>query len=637
MSESRSRGLSETDIETGRLVETILQTTGDGYALVGLTDRRIHDVNDRLCVILGYSRSELIGMPVADLSTEETEGEFNARTERIVQEGYGLFEVRLRRKHGPKIDMEISASYLGIDGGRLVCFCRDVSSRREMEAALRINEEKYRALFDQAADGIYLHDHNGQIVAVNQAACEQSGYSRQELLSRTIFDHLPPPGPDSPDADRDEITKIWSQWEPGDRVTMEVAHQRKDGTVQPVEVTTGVIRFSQERLMLAVVRDLTARKAAEEQLRKMQKLEALGILAGGIAHDFNNLLSGIFGYIDLAAYRTTDQAVAEYLSKAQATMSRAQALTQQLLTFAKGGAPVLRNEHLSPFLQDTVRFALSGSTVSCHFTLPDDLRPCRVDLNLLAQAIDNIVINAQQAMPDGGQIEVRARNVTLSTRNPLSLPEGRYVGVEVQDHGIGIPRENISRIFDPFYTTKPRGHGLGLSTSFSIVKRHQGSIDVTSETGLGTTISLYLPAAAKVSPTGQHQASGCYGGTGTIVILDDEEVVRDTLGQLLESFGFTVVSYERAEEAIAYAAGRIEQGAEVAAMFFDLTLPGGMGGQEAVKEARQFCPKELPIFVTSGYADAPIMAEPGRYGFTASIAKPLLRDNLEQLLKTYLP
>ena len=214
----------------------------------------------------------------------------------------------------------------------------------------------------------------------------------------------------------------------------------------------------------AIISDITERKRSETLLQNAQKLEALGVLAGGIAHDFNNLLGGIFGYLDLAKLETSDEARRECIDHALSAMGRARDLTRQLLTFAKGGVPIKKVESLVSFLTNAVQFALSGASIRGKIEIPDDLWMCNYDSNQMAQVIDNIIINAAQAMPGGGSIEVTASNLLLRDRQHLTLPAGRYVCIAVVDHGIGIPREYLSRIFDPFFTTKQKGHGLGLAT-----------------------------------------------------------------------------------------------------------------------------------------------------------------------------
>lgn len=240
--------------------------------------------------------------------------------------------------------------------------------------------------------------------------------------------------------------------------------------------------------------NITKLKHLEKTLSKARQLESLGTLAGGIAHDFNNLMGGIFGYIDNACYATRDRNVKTILLKAMATIDRARALTSQLLTFAKGGAPIQKIGNLFPFVQETAQSTLSGTNVSCSFAIASDLWQCNFDTNQIGQVIENIVRNAQEAMPSGGKIEVSAENSRISENEHSLLAKGNYIKLSIRDFGIGMSKELMSRIFDPYFTTKPTGHGLGLTSSYSIAKRHGGCIDVTSEQNKGTIFHVYLPA-----------------------------------------------------------------------------------------------------------------------------------------------
>jgi CheY-like chemotaxis protein len=336
--------------------------------------------------------------------------------------------------------------------------------------------------------------------------------------------------------------------------------------------------------------------------------------------------------MDLARLESKDPKITEYFEKMLATMKRAKALTLQLLTFSKGGAPVQKITPLTPFIQESAQFALSGSNISCRFSLADDLHQCNIDKDQIAQVIDNIVINAQQAMPDGGTIEISAVNLSFKEKEHPSLSKGDYVKVSIKDTGVGIPREILPRIFDPFYTTKLKGHGLGLAMCYSIINRHGGCIDVESQPGKGSTFHVYLPAsseaaAAKAATVNTHK------GSGTIIVMDDEAVLRDTIRQMLELMGYTVICKGNGKEAVDFFMSETPK--RFAAMIFDLTVPGGMGGLEAVTEIRK-SDKEIPIFVSSGYAENSVMKNPVEYGFTASIAKPFTLGDLSEMLNNHL-
>jgi PAS domain S-box-containing protein len=487
---------------------------------------------------------------------------------------------------------------------------------------------------DVIAQPAYVFGADHHFVYVNDAGCTQLGYAPGELRGVPLQRI-------NPRATEERMAEIWRLIRAKGAYTSESKHLRKDGSELPVEIRSHYFEFDGQAYCCGFVSDLTDRRQAEEAQRRLEqesnkvhKLEALGILAGGIAHDFNNLLGAIYGYIDLAANTTQEEETAAYLAKALTSIDRTRGLTKQLLTFAKGGVPVKKVSELAPFIEETAKFALSGSNVACHVDLPEGLWACDYDKNQIGQVIDNIVINAQQAMPSGGAIDIRAANVTLGDGERPPLRPGNYVKISIVDTGIGMPSDMLPRIFDPFYTTKPKGHGLGLATSHSIVTRHHGTIEVESEMGKGSTFHVYLPA----SLGGPREESGRgpakpHAGAGTIVVVDDEPAMLDVFRGMLARSGYEVVCFVECASALD---AFLPDGAPTpVAVFFDLTIPGGMGGEEAVRLVRQKLPN-LPVFVTSGYAVNPVMASPSAFGFTASLAKPFTLRNLTDLLSKYL-
>ncbi|RPJ08970.1 MAG: response regulator, partial [Spirochaetaceae bacterium] len=382
-----------------------------------------------------------------------------------------------------------------------------------------------------------------------------------------------------------------------------------------------------------VFRDITEKNKLLEISQRNQKLESLGILAGGIAHDFNNLMGGIFGNIDLALHESKECKVTQFLSLAMNTIDRARGLTQQLLTFAKGGAPVQKPAYLFPLIQEIAQFTLSGSSVSCQYDIAPDLWPCSIDKDQIGQVVSNIIINAQQAMPSGGGIEITAANVSMGEKEHESLQKGEYVKVTIRDHGVGISKKILPHIFDPFFTTKMMGHGLGLSTCHSIINRHGGAIDVESKMDEGSTFCFYLPAASK--PVVSKPVSDVrHMGSGRIIIMDDEEIIRGTLRNMLESLGYSVICTNNGWEAVEFYAKETKSNRQIAAVFFDLTVRNGMDGKVAVKEIRKLNSK-IPVFVASGYANDPVMKNPVEYGFSASIGKPFRMMELAEILEKH--
>jgi PAS domain S-box-containing protein len=512
---------------------------------------------------------------------------------------------------------------------------------RRAQAELDAARARYFDLYHLAPVGYVTLSEKGLFLEANLTASTMLGAARgtlaRQLITRFILAD-----------DQDIYYRLHKRlFETGEPQECDLRMLKKDGTLFWARLEAIISQDDEGNSVSRVVlSDISERKQAEDdhrrleslkletQIQQTQKLESLGVLASGIAHDFNNLMGGIFGYIDMAIEKSTDAVVTEYLNKAVATIDRARGLTAQLLTFAKGGAPLQKITQLFPFVHDTIQFALSGSNVSCKFAVADNLWPCNIDKNQISQVFDNLVINAQQAMPNGGTIEVTAANVFLSGKELPALVKGSYVRVSVKDYGIGILKESLPRIFDPFYTTKAKGHGLGLATCYSIISRHGGAIDVESEPGRGSTFHVYLPASLEIASA--HAATtSIHHGSGMMIVMDDEEVMRDTLRSMLESLGYTVVCKNDGREVVNFYAGERKAHRPVSGIILDLTVPGGMGGKLAVAEIRK-TDREIPIFAASGYTDDPVMMTPLQYGFTASIAKPFRKSDLVEMLDLYM-
>ena len=382
--------------------------------------------------------------------------------------------------------------------------------------------------------------------------------------------------------------------------------------------------------------DVTEKRKLEDEVAKANKLEDLGLLAGGIAHDFNNLLTAILGNVVLARIETEpDSEVAEILLEAERAAGRARDLTQQLLSFARGGAPVRRALSLAELLSESSSFMLRGSASRCEFTIADGLWPVEVDEGQISQVVQNLVINADEAMPGGGLIRVSAENVELGDGHGLPLPSGPYVRVSVADNGVGIPPEHLSRVFDPYFTTKRKGSGLGLASCYSIIKRHEGHINLQSDQGVGSTFSIYLPAARDAVQAEAMATAAPVKGDGLVLVMDDEEVVRNVLQRMLIRLGYRVETAADGREAVEmYKRAKAEEH-PFDAVIMDLTVPGGMGGLDAMAELVRYDPAVRAV-VSSGYSNDPVMSEYRRYGFLRMMSKPYRIEDLGQTLRRLL-
>lgn len=384
----------------------------------------------------------------------------------------------------------------------------------------------------------------------------------------------------------------------------------------------------------ASVKQLALEKERANML-KMQKLESLGILAGGIAHDFNNLLSVILANLQLAEFKLAkgQDATKELKTVEKATL-RAAKLTKQLLAFSKGGAPVKQTAALHEIITETAEFALKGTPVKIEYFLPPDLWAVEIDTGQISQVLQNLLLNAYQAMPEGGTVKISARNEVLPPENGMMLQPGNYVMVAVEDEGVGIPEEILTKIFDPYFTTKEKGNGLGLASSYYIIKNHGGYIGVSSQVGSGSTFYIYLPASDKKpeAKTGRKKHL-LKEERKRILLMDDEPLLRNSVKEFLEDHGHEVQVAAEGREAVAlYKKGR-EMKAPFDVVIMDLTIPGGMGGKEAARQILVLDPK-AKIIVSSGYSDDPVLAKHTKYGFCDVITKPFpLEELYEKIMR----
>ncbi|MCK4425424.1 MAG: response regulator [Deltaproteobacteria bacterium] len=433
--------------------------------------------------------------------------------------------------------------------------------------------------------------------------------------------------------------------EPGNKF-LEAIHQvRETNSIVSIEYSMRIQeqeKFYEARLLplledqiIVIIRNITERKQMQGELLKVQKLESIGILAGGIAHDFNNILTGILGNISLAKmYTNPEDKIFEKLIEAKKASLRARDLTQQLLTFSKGGQPIVKTASVTKLLKDTTSFALTGSNARCEFSMSEDLWPVEMDEGQMSQVINNLVINAVMSMPKGGTIKVRAENASLGTertKQSLPLEGGKCVKISIQDQGTGIPKEHLQKIFDPYFTTRKKGSGLGLAISYSIVQKHHGYITAESELGVGTTFHILLPASEKELITERHAKEIVRGEKGRVLIMDDEEIVRDIASGMLKHIGYEVKVAKDGAEAIALYEQAQESQFPFNVVILDLTVPGGMGGKEAIEKLIELDPQAKAI-VSSGYSSDPVMSNFREYGFSSVVSKPYKIEELREAL-----
>jgi two-component system, cell cycle sensor histidine kinase and response regulator CckA len=522
-------------------------------------------------------------------------------------------------------------------GAFLILYTLPIRTLYQAEEALRKSKQLLEKTFASLYDAIFIIDaQTGKIIDCNPTAIKMFGYNKEEILGRTTrFLHISEKEKETFDASLDSAIK-----EKGFLYLREFSMKHKDGTAFPAEQTVLPLEDEHKNHIgwVKVVRDISEQKKMEEELIRAQKLESLGILAGGIAHDFNNLLTSIMGNISLIKlYIDSPDELSQILEDAEKASLRARDLTHQLLTFSKGGAPIKKATSIVELAKDSARFALRGSNVRCDFSFPEDLWTVNVDIGQISQVINNMIINADQAMPEGGIINVRFGNVTLAENDIPLLNTGEYVKISIKDQGIGISGEYLQKIFDPYFTTKQKGSGLGLATAYSIIKKHNGQITVDSKMGSGTTFHIYLPASKEkvLLHSADHKTK--LKGSGKILFMDDEEAVRKTTGFMLGSLGYNVEFARDGDEATELYKKAIESGEPFDAVIMDLTIAGGMGGKEAVKKLIELNP-DVKTIVSSGYSNDPVMSAYKQYGFHGVITKPYqieeLSDTISKVIAT---
>jgi PAS domain S-box-containing protein len=492
------------------------------------------------------------------------------------------------------------------------------------------------AFLEKTDNGVVVLDAEGYVERINPAAERLTGWSRAEVQYRSVTQVLQ----FTEEPARLVFTnRLQTADYRRDRehLPLSVVLRARSGQEFPVELqicaldpeTCHPFRF------LILLRDLTDKQALEHLLFKLGRLESIDLLAGGIAHDFNNLLVGMLANLGLArSSLPAPEAAMERLAEAENAVLRAKHLTQQLLTLSKGGAPLRRLVAVDRELIEAAAFALHGSNVRCDQRIPEDLWPVEVDLGQIGQVMQNLIINAEQAMPHGGTITISCENVTLQAAALPELPAGNYVKISVADQGAGIPPDHLDRIFDLYFTTKPNGSGLGLATSREIVKRHAGTIRVDSRPGEGATFTIFLPASAKPLPcqTAPEVEEPPASGGGRILLMDDETYIQELIGEMLESVGYEVELADDGAAALERYKAAMTAGRPFDAVIMDLTIPGGMGGKQAIQELLMVDPNVKGI-VSSGYPDDPVMTNYQEYGFKSCIAKPYKFKELHQMIQ----
>ncbi len=605
---------------------SILHASSGVLSILDL-DGRVVTVSPGGVAMFGCDREEeLIGHPLTDRILPDDRARASSTIALILSgEAPGPTEYRALRADGGTFVVEINGEVVrDADGqpAQVATIVRDITERKRAEEALAAEKEHLAVTLRSIGDGVITTDVRGTVVLMNRVAEDLTGWKQDEAAGMVLGDIFRIIHQATRLPCEDPVAKVLASG-----MIVGLANHTvliaKDGTERVLADSGAPIRNRDSRItgVVLVFRDVTQEHLRKEDLQKAQKLESIGLLAGGIAHDFNNLLTAILGNISLTRLgnaSATQQA--EWLTEAEKAVGRARDLTQQLLTFSKGGSPIRKTARLGEMIMDSTGFSLRGSNVRCSFSIPEDLWPVEADLCQLSQVISNLVINADEAMPSGGTIRVSGRNLEIGMPRPESLPEGRFVEISVEDEGFGIDEEHLQRVFDPYFTTKKKGNGLGLATSYSIVRHHDGLISVNSKRGHGSTFRMFLPASERQPPPpAVNQA--VLPGNGRILVMDDEEMILRVASQMLSFLGYEVETASDGAGAIERFAAAQASSRPFDAVILDITVPGGMGGKETVQRLRASDP-DVRAIVSSGYSNDPIMADFRTHGFKGIAVKP---------------
>ncbi|MBJ6752054.1 hybrid sensor histidine kinase/response regulator [Geomonas anaerohicana] len=555
---------------------------------------------------------------------------------RLIANRIGALETASRRLAAGDLRVRVGEEVRGGELGSLGTSFDEMADALAFELSQRIDKEdalrEKSDLLELAHDAIILMDLDGTILYWNQGAASTYGYQPCDVQGKVIHVVLRTVFPKPQEEIMQDLLRV-GRWEG------KLVHTTCQGGEIIVSSRWALQLDKQGRpwRIMEINSDITEREKSQQELLKMQKLESLGVLAGGIAHDFNNILTGIMGNITLAqlALKDADQ-VHKLLTQAEKACHRASELSNQLLTFAKGGKPIKKTVAVRHLVEETVSLVLRGSNVLSVLDLPNDLYLLEVDEGQVHQAFNNIVINALQSMPQGGTFTVTAANFTVEEGNSMGLAAGRYVKFTFGDTGCGISAEDQKRIFDPYFSTKAGGKGLGLSSAHSVIVRHGGYITVFSQPGVGTRFDVYLPAAkGEAAPVVSEPVAAAPTvpaiGPRSILVMDDEEMIRNLICAILESLSCTVKSCANGTEAVSLYAAARQAGTPFAAVIMDLTIPGGMGGQEAARHILAMDPLAT-LIVSSGYSNDPVMSDYAQFGFKATMAKPYRASEVAEVL-----
>ncbi len=625
--------------ESERRYRAIIEQMSEGYYEVDLKGNFTF-LNKAMAQMVGIPKGQLLQMNNRDFMEPETAALVYKKYNEVYRTGIPVrrFDHELKTKAGRRRYLEASINLIKDKEGHPVGFggvVRDVTEKRKMEVSLIKTRSFLQNILNQSLDGISTTDMRGRIVYATPRLEEMIGYTQKELIGKRVHTFYK-----NGKKDAKFIMEVLT--EKGDLKNHEMQFVSKSGGVLDIMLSASMLKDESGNPIgtVGIFKDVTEKKRMEEQILQSQKLESIAVLAGGIAHDFNNILTAVVGNISLARmYVKAEGKLAHILTEAERACDRARALTTRLLSFTKGEKSVKRVDAIGQLIQDVTQIVLSGSNIIHEFDIPPDLWRVEFNAEEMKQALTNIVLNAMESMPRGGVVRVTGRNVVFNREHgeiPEGVLPGKYVQISFIDQGMGISPEHLPKIFDPYFSTKERGRekgmGLGLTTVYSIVKRHEGYIHVTSKEGAGTAVHLFLPAQESVPEKARGTAAPDRARErpkGKILVMDDEAIVREVVGEMLKEMGYSVKFAKEGSEAIELYQKAKNARTPFEAVILDLTVKAGMGGRDTLNRLLEIDP-HVKAFVSSGYREGSVMRDPQKHGFIGAIPKPFTMETLKE-------
>ncbi len=635
---SKRLALSELALRESNELFTLFMKHSPFYTFikeVTPTESRVLQASENFHQMIGISGAAMVGKTMEELFPADLATKITADDWAVVSKGEVLrLEEDFNNRNYSSIKFPINKGEKTLLAGYTI----DITERKRAEEELRESKNLITSVIENIPLMIFLKESKDlRFVLFNHAGEELLGYDRKSLLGKNNLDLFPPEQAvhfmakdrevlDGEIGILDIPEEAILTAKKGTRLlhTKKICLKSPDGTV---------------KYLLGISEDITERKKHEKEILKIEKLESLGILAGGIAHDFNNILTGIVGNLSFAqVFLDITHKSYKPIAEAIKAAARAGDLAHQLLTFARGGEPVKKLLSVQRIVNENVFLALHGSNIIGTVNIPDSIHAVEADEGQMSQVLHNITINATQAMSSGGTLTVTAKNVALADNNEFSLSPGPYICLTISDQGCGMSSDILEKIFDPYFTTKSAGTGLGLASTHSIISRHGGYIGASSVIGEGTTFTIYLPSIGEIfsqyqTDSTRQIASDNQGGT--ILVMDDDEMIRNIASTILTHLGYEVTTCAGGDEAVELYNNSIESGTPFLAVIMDLTIPGGLGGKEAAEQILSVFPTAC-LIVSSGYSNDPIMSNYQEYGFNGAIAKPYNIHEVETVLNSLL-